>query len=327
MQSASVIIPYYQREAGLLTRAVRSVLDQKGVHVREIIVVDDESPLSAEQELSSLLGQYKDTLRIYRQRNAGCGAARNTGLDKLGSDVEFVSFIDSDDAWFDDFLANAIVALEAGFDFFFSDFYFPFYKEKTAFNRAGKINPADHRKLSTGIECYEYVGDMFDQILVVGNVIGASTFAYRFNKFPDLRYRADYFNCQDYLFYLDFLLRRGAFCFSTHAGCDCGAGISIYSGATWGSAHMLRRLRNEIKAWRFVQSTYSLSARQAAANLNRINEKRREFALNLSHMIRHCPDEVQWRVVLDMLRIDPSAPLWFSKALTKAVFSKVAPPS
>ena len=324
MRSASVIIPFYQRETGLLTRAVKSVLDQKEVQIREIIVVDDGSPVPADQELSPLRERYPDTIKLYKQKNAGSGAARNTGLEKLSRNVEFVSFIDSDDAWFDDFLANAITALEAGYDFFFSDFYFPLYKEKTAFNRAGKINPVEHMKLPVGIGCYEYRGDMFDQILVTGNVIGGSTFAYRFNKFPDLRYREGYFTCEDYLFYLDFSLRSGKFCFSTHPGCDCGMGVSVFSGAAWGSAHLLRRLHSEIKAWRFAQNAYSLSAEQATANLARLNDRRRNFGLNLLHMVRHRPKELEWAVVFDLFRTDPAALLWCAKAMTEAMLSRMS---
>ncbi|MBN9273015.1 MAG: glycosyltransferase, partial [Mesorhizobium sp.] len=47
MTKCSVIIPYYQREPGILTRELRSVFAQTHPDF-EIIVVDDSSPLSPE---------------------------------------------------------------------------------------------------------------------------------------------------------------------------------------------------------------------------------------------------------------------------------------
>ena len=46
-----VVIAYYQREPGILRRAVRSALEQR-VEELEVIVVDDESPVPAETELA-----------------------------------------------------------------------------------------------------------------------------------------------------------------------------------------------------------------------------------------------------------------------------------
>ena len=43
MPHVAVIIPFYQRQPGLLLRAVRSALSQSGCTV-DIIVIDDSSP-------------------------------------------------------------------------------------------------------------------------------------------------------------------------------------------------------------------------------------------------------------------------------------------
>ncbi len=51
----SVVIPYYQREAGILRKTVLSALCQKGLLNYEIIVVDDESPVTADMEIGNIL--------------------------------------------------------------------------------------------------------------------------------------------------------------------------------------------------------------------------------------------------------------------------------
>ena len=45
----AVIIPYFQREAGILRRALASVFAQTNAPSWEIIVVDDGSPVPAGQ--------------------------------------------------------------------------------------------------------------------------------------------------------------------------------------------------------------------------------------------------------------------------------------
>jgi cellulose synthase/poly-beta-1,6-N-acetylglucosamine synthase-like glycosyltransferase len=50
----AVIIPYYQRDKGILSRAVTSVLGQElpSATTLRVIVVDDASPLAAEIDLA-----------------------------------------------------------------------------------------------------------------------------------------------------------------------------------------------------------------------------------------------------------------------------------
>ena len=114
----AIIVPYFQREPGLLRQCVQSVLDTRGwVRVR-ILVVDDGSPRPAEEEIGDLVDA--ETVTIIQQENAGPAAARNTGLDYAG-DVPFVTFLDSDDQWTGPFLQDAVRALEQGYDLFVGD--------------------------------------------------------------------------------------------------------------------------------------------------------------------------------------------------------------
>ena len=56
MTSVAVIIPYFQKRAGILHRALNSVLQQRlSADTRlEVIVVDDGSPVSARAEVATL---------------------------------------------------------------------------------------------------------------------------------------------------------------------------------------------------------------------------------------------------------------------------------
>ncbi|MFA7412984.1 MAG: glycosyltransferase family 2 protein [Rhizobium sp.] len=106
MAKLTVIIPYYQKEPGILRRALTSVFAQTFPDF-DVIVIDDQSPHSVSEELAPLPEEQADRITVIRQPNAGPGGARNTGLDVVKPETEFVAFLDSDDVWTPDHLANA----------------------------------------------------------------------------------------------------------------------------------------------------------------------------------------------------------------------------
>ncbi len=87
----SVIIPTYNR-ATLVTRAIRSVLDQEEP-ADEIIVIDDGST----DETSQVLKTFGDAIRLVRRKNGGVSAARNSGIAQAR--YPWIAFLDSDDVW------------------------------------------------------------------------------------------------------------------------------------------------------------------------------------------------------------------------------------
>jgi succinoglycan biosynthesis protein ExoW len=282
----TVVIPYFQRQAGILRRALASVAAQRDCPLpRHVVVVDDASPVSAASELEGfeLPGA---TIEVVRQKNGGPGAARNAGLDRIAKGTRYVAFLDSDDEWIPDHLARAVLALESGFDFYFADLY-QIDQKVGAFARAGRIQPADHPTIPGATGLHAYRGDMFNQILY-GNVIGTPTVVYRLEGFSHLRFRSDLTSAgEDYLFWMS-LSRAGArIAFSDQIETTCGRGVNVFAGAGWASDEFLVRVRNEIEFRKIVVRLFDTSADQRQRLNSGIKELRRSFAASVLHRIRH----------------------------------------
>lgn len=91
MRTISVIIPVWNR-AREVCNAIDSAFAQT-LPPLEVIVVDDGST----DETPEALARYGDRIRVVRQRNQGCAAARNAGIAVARGDL--VAFLDSDDVW------------------------------------------------------------------------------------------------------------------------------------------------------------------------------------------------------------------------------------
>lgn len=101
----SVVIPTYNSGA-IAVEAVESVLAQTYQDL-EIVVVDDGSTDNTEQAIR----QFGDRVRYLKQENQGVSAARNTGIKH--SRGEYIAFLDSDDLWAPDKLAEEVPWLDA----------------------------------------------------------------------------------------------------------------------------------------------------------------------------------------------------------------------
>src|SRR4051812_6876591 len=123
MRTVGVVIPYFQRERGLLRRSVDSVIAQElPSNVRlNVVIVDDSSPWPARDELAEHPLLIRSELTIIKQPNGGPGAARNAALDFMSSEeIEYVAFLDSDDAWYPLHIATALEYLQ-GCDLYFDN--------------------------------------------------------------------------------------------------------------------------------------------------------------------------------------------------------------
>ncbi|MFV0573825.1 MAG: glycosyltransferase family 2 protein [Vibrio sp.] len=108
----SVIITIYNRE-DTLERAINSFFEQK-LQEKELILIDDGST-----DLSSEIAQkYSnfDNVKYYYQKNQGCAAAKNSGVNLASFD--YVTFLDSDDFYDENnVLSIAAEEIHNGYEF------------------------------------------------------------------------------------------------------------------------------------------------------------------------------------------------------------------
>jgi GT2 family glycosyltransferase len=98
------VIPLYNKRA-TIKRAIRSVLAQTETNF-EVIVVDDGSTDNS----AELVSEIPDPrVRLVQQENEGPGAARNRGARE--SQAPILAFLDADDEWHRDFLAEGLKML------------------------------------------------------------------------------------------------------------------------------------------------------------------------------------------------------------------------
>lgn len=95
--SISVVIPTYNR-ANYITKAIDSAIYQS-YPSHEIVVVDDGSTDNTQE----VLKRYDGRIKNIHQDNHGVSSARNKGIGICSA--EWISFLDSDDAWHCDFLS------------------------------------------------------------------------------------------------------------------------------------------------------------------------------------------------------------------------------
>ena len=283
----SVIIPYYQRNPGILAKALASISAQKSCpYALNVLVVADSSQTPAGPELI-LAGALPFSVQIIWQANGGPGSARNTGLNHVAPGTRYIAFLDSDDEWLPDHLARAVRALHDGHDFYFSDFY-QLNQHQTAFTRAGRIPGGQHPLLHSLAEGqHVYHGDMLNQI-ITGNIIGTPTVVYDFERFKDVRFRVEFTTAgEDYLFWMTLAAQGAKIAFSSIAEVRCGNGVNIYSGSNWGSRHFLLRAHHEINYRKETLRLYSLSSTQRTFIDKCIEDLRRSFMSDLFHRITH----------------------------------------
>lgn len=106
MKLVSVIVPVYNVE-NYIAQTINSVLNQTYPHF-ELLIIDDESP----DRSIEICQQFKDPrIKIISQKNRGLAGARNTGIRHAQGD--YLAFLDSDDLWLPQKLAQHIKHLES----------------------------------------------------------------------------------------------------------------------------------------------------------------------------------------------------------------------
>ena len=95
MDLVSIIIPYYKKRS-FIDETIKSILNQSYKSF-EIILVNDEISIEAQELLSKISNLDKRIFVINNERNLGAGLSRNKGIKK--SNGKYIAFCDSDDLW------------------------------------------------------------------------------------------------------------------------------------------------------------------------------------------------------------------------------------
>jgi succinoglycan biosynthesis protein ExoW len=298
----AVVIPYFQREPGLLARALGSITHQVGCEPpAQIIVVDDESPVPADGELTGLPDTWRSRVELVRQDNAGPGAARNVALNRVRDDVEYVAFLDSDDEWADHHLRTALSVLEQGFDIFFGDHLDADATEGWIARNWPQV--LEMPRLEVGEACYRHTGDFASQILW-SNPIAMPGAVYRYRAYPDQRFPIDFPTAEVNVFWLQLALRGARVACSTAIHARLGRGVNVYRGHEKASAASLGVLHNSTRFRRLALNELQLSDSQRDVARRRMNVFAQRFAAELVPLLKS-PQAVPWRTVLRQCRTAP----------------------
>ncbi len=105
LHGVSVVIPLFNKKK-YLRKTLESVLAQDYENF-EVIVVDDGSTDGSYELVEN---EFKKSVRLIKQRNAGPGPARNRGVNEARFDL--IAFIDADDIWCEKHLSELVKLYE-----------------------------------------------------------------------------------------------------------------------------------------------------------------------------------------------------------------------
>ena len=115
----SIITPSFNSER-YIAETIQSVIDQT-FQDWEMIIIDDGSTDNTREIITDFV---KKDLRIQLfplENNRGAAKARNIGINQASG--HYMTFLDADDIWFPDFIANSIKTInEVGIHFVFSSY-------------------------------------------------------------------------------------------------------------------------------------------------------------------------------------------------------------
>lgn len=255
----AVVIPHYTREAGILTRTLRHVFAQRNAPPVHVILVDDESPISAASEVLPLTEQERAAITIIRRPNGGTAKARNTGMAAVSDRAGFIALLDCDDMWREDHLSNAVAAMDLGCEFFFANNR----RENAASDWFAlcEFSGLDHTVIDEQRALYRVRGDLFGTILVKAPICG-STVVMRHDKFGSFRFEEDMGTCDDLYFWLEVVRCTDKIGFSPNEHTIMGDAINQSVIDHWRSAKALRLVYGGLMFAVKVRQTFSLTPEQ-----------------------------------------------------------------
>jgi succinoglycan biosynthesis protein ExoW len=305
----AVIIPFFQREPGILARALGSIQQQKipdGWFV-EVIVVDDGSPSPADREIGNLTFDRPLKLTLIKQENRGIAAARNRALDKADKDTALIAFLDSDDKWPSTHLEHAIRGLTAGYDFFFTDCHrvghYKSYLREWAGETGRSIALAEKRDGFIIMPPDDFIGLMSKEFPAQ-----TSTVVYNRRIAPDLRFdtRLDA-AAEDLLFLCTLVATAGSVVFDPVNRTKCGKGLNVYySNLSQDNPKRLAIFIDQLVARALISKTITLSAKSRRQNDMSIKYFRRQLAFHIVKALVKFPNRIP-KAVIELVKKDAVA--------------------
>lgn len=316
----AVIVPYFQREAGLLHRALSSVGRQDYPPV-QVVVVDDGSPHPAETEITPELRSTLPGLTVIRQTNRGVAAARNAALDALREEVTAIALLDSDDYWQPSHLRFAAAALSRGADFFFSN----------SMNEGEtKSRHEFHSRLLAHSQPVAGVPGLVRWLESVPALMGdacpfhTASAVFRRDVAPELRFPTNFRRAgEDHVAFWALLVRSSLVMFCTDPTLTVGGGgVGTWRQSNFGSVTHLVRLADEIRLRRHVLRNCPVSPKDRPLIRSAIRDRRYEALASTLHLMRRGRLAV-FAGLVHLLRADPACAISWMLDLPKLMYRKL----
>jgi succinoglycan biosynthesis protein ExoW len=270
----AIVMPYFQRQPGILRATLQTVFAQRNSPTFNLIIVDDGSPAPVDIELQDLTDRERSQITLIRQSNQGVAAACNVGLAAVPRTAQWIARLDSDDHWDPDHLARGVAMMRAGFDFFFAN------------EQGGEPVPrlevvgfraSDHIPRDEGPELYEMrSGGFLDMMLEHAQVCSSTVLMG--NKFASLRYRKTHAMCEDMHLFLDIALQSPRVAFSSRVHVTHGPGVHVNHVADWKSNRALRTACDFVEYYRRILIEVKLTPTQASFIRKRYAQCRTDVA-------------------------------------------------
>jgi succinoglycan biosynthesis protein ExoW len=293
----AVIIPFFQRESCILAKALTSIAKQNyPADALYVMVVDDCSPTPAATELQTCPPSAGLRIKVLQQpKNSGPNEARNAGLQNLEPGTQIVAYLDSDDVWEGDHLARAVRVLASGYSAYFANLYH-LGDTVNEFEKAKRVNPADHPMVGDDPTLRAYQGDMVHQISTA-NIIFMPSLVIDVAALGQARFpQAHRHGGGDYLYWMDLIAHGAKFAFSTLPEVRCGSGINMWYGSGWGTDGLAMRIVDEARFRRTVLNKYAKTEATKNSLRSRLAELQVGMIQDVVHRLRG-KKKVDWRIV------------------------------
>ncbi len=291
----AIIIPFYQQKSGFLTQAIESIISQTHKDW-VIIIIDDESPLPAEQELKHIDQIYQNKIHIKKIQNSGPGGARNVGLNMAQAmpHINKITFLDSDDYWHPQFLERANLALQYG-DLYFSDYTWP--EAKTS--RFPSINLGTHEETAPFADgkIKKFKGDL-PKLILESWPICICALAFNKEKLGEINFDLRLkFSGEDIHYFLKIAETDPDIFFDLYIGLSIGQGEGFFSHGKRGSLKHARKCMGNFLLHCIADREINFSPRAKQKNKQNRNANLKEFCLseikelikNKRNNIKHYP--------------------------------------